>query len=68
MPLYEYHCPTCGETFDQLVRFSEADQMPVCPSCGGEETRKKISAGAVIGASSSGGSSVTSRPTSSPFT
>ena len=68
MPLYEYHCPNCGENFDKLVRFSEADQMPVCPNCGAEDTRKKISAGAVIGSSSSGGSSTVSRPVSSPFT
>ena len=26
MPLYEYSCSECGEEFDQLVRFSEADQ------------------------------------------
>jgi putative FmdB family regulatory protein len=67
MPLYEYHCPGCGDTFDKLVRFSEADKMPICPNCGETETRKKISAGAVIGSSSSRETSV-SRPTSSPFT
>lgn len=68
MPLYEYHCPSCGENFDKLVRFSEADLLPVCPSCGAQDTQKKISAGAVIGASSTGSGSAVSRPTSSPFT
>ncbi len=67
MPLYEYTCSNCGESFDKIVRFSEADQMPACPACGEKETRKKISAGAVIGASS-GSSSTASRPSSSPYT
>lgn len=67
MPLYEYHCPSCGGSFDKLVRFSEAGQLPVCPSCGEQKTQKKISAGAVIGVSSAGSTTV-SRPASSPFT
>ncbi len=67
MPIYEYACPSCGSTFDKLVRFSEADQIPTCPDCGEKDTRKKISAGAVIGSSPSGGERV-GRPPSSPFT
>ena len=57
MPLYEYQCSSCGEVFDKLVRFSEADKLPTCPKCGEKNTRKKISAGAVIGASSGGSGS-----------
>ena len=68
MPIYEYQCPSCGETFDKLMRFSEADKVPVCPHCGAKETQKKITAGAMIGASSSGSSAAVSRPTSIPFT
>jgi len=70
MPIYEYQCPGCGQTFDKLMRFSEADQVPVCPHCGENETQKKITAGAMIGAGSSGGSAVPprGRPASSPFT
>ena len=67
MPLYEYRCPDCGETFEKIVRFSDADKMPVCPNCGEKNTRKLISAGAVIGTSSSSSTQV-SRPASSPFT
>ena len=66
MPLYEYICSKCGESFDKIVRFSEADQMPDCPTCGEKETRKKISAGAVIGTSSTSNLS-TQRPSSRPF-
>jgi putative FmdB family regulatory protein len=68
MPLYEYTCHDCGEDFDKIVRFSEADLIPECPSCGEENTTKKLSAGAVIGISSSGGKTAVSRPPSSPFT
>ena len=67
MPLYEYRCPDCGQTFDKIVRFSEADQIPTCPNCGEVNSQKLISAGAVIG-TSSGGSAAVSRPPSSPFT
>ncbi len=65
MPIYEYQCPNCGQVFDKLMSFSEADKLPVCPSCGEKETRKLITAGAVIGTSSSGASL---RPASNPFT
>ena len=43
MPLYEYVCDTCGEEFEQMMRFSEADISPACPKCGGPYTIKKIS-------------------------
>ncbi len=52
MPMYEYQCNNCGEAFEQIVRFSEADLLPVCPACGARETRKKISVAAFIGAPS----------------
>ena len=67
MPLYEYSCPDCSQTFDKIIRFSEADKTPVCPHCGEQNAQKLISAGAVIGVSSSG-TSTTSRPPSNPFT
>ncbi len=67
MPIYEYTCGNCEESFDKIVRFSEADQLPDCPACGENKTRKKISAGAVIGGSRGSCSSV-SRPGSSPYT
>jgi putative FmdB family regulatory protein len=41
MPIYEYTCPECGETFDKLVR--SADAEIACPRCGSREVRKKVS-------------------------
>jgi putative FmdB family regulatory protein len=59
MPVYEYHCNQCGEAFEKMVRFSEADRAPVCPKCGAPDTRKKISTVASLGNfSSSGGGSI----------
>jgi len=43
MPLYEYLCSDCGQPFEKMMRFSEQDQKPVCPTCGGQNTRKQIS-------------------------
>ena len=68
MPIYEFQCPGCGQVFDKLMSFSEADQVPVCPHCGEKETKKMITAGAVIGASASSSGTAAVRPPSSPFT
>ena len=65
MPLYEYTCKKCGETFDKIVSFSDADKLPSCPGCGAKETQKLISAGSFLGSTSrSGGSTVTAPPPS----
>lgn len=66
MPIYEYECNKCGEPFEKMVRFSEADLIPVCPKCESKDTHKKISIvvsfgtsglGAAISSGSSCGSS-----------
>jgi putative FmdB family regulatory protein len=51
MPLYEYHSNECGKEFEKIVRFSEAEQNPDCPSCQGQHTKKKISTFASMGSS-----------------
>jgi len=43
MPLYEYRCLICGETFELLRRVEEADEEAVCPRCGGEQTERQLS-------------------------
>lgn len=68
MPIYEFQCPGCGQVFDKLMSFSEADNVPACPDCGEKETRKMITAGAMIGSTSSGSGTAAVRPSSSPFT
>ena len=54
MPLYEYHCSDCGEAFEKVVRFSEADIAPACPNCESTDTNKLISTIASFGISESG--------------
>ena len=52
MPFYEYRCNECGEAFEKMLRFSEADQLPVCPKCASPNTQKKLSKVVSFGASS----------------
>lgn len=49
MPLYEYRCETCGQTFEKMVAFSQANGSPECPHCHGSQTRKQISTFATRG-------------------
>jgi putative FmdB family regulatory protein len=65
MPIYEYQCNHCGEEFEKLVRLSEADTKPECPTCHSNKTQKRMStfashgfakvAGSNSGCGSSGG-------------
>jgi putative FmdB family regulatory protein len=41
MPLFEYICEECGETFEKLVRGSTTTIL--CPSCESANVRKKLS-------------------------
>ncbi len=41
MPLYEYRCEPCNQTFETLVRRPE--DKPFCPQCGGDEVAKQFS-------------------------
>ena len=40
MPLYEYHCSECDQTFEKMMRFSELDLVPECPNCHSRETQQ----------------------------
>jgi len=42
MPIYEYRCPDCGLEFEKIQSFSD-DPVKDCPSCNGQDVRKKIS-------------------------
>ncbi len=41
MPLYEYTCKKCDQTFELLVRSST---VPTCPGCGSRRLQKLVSA------------------------
>ena len=40
MPLYDYHCSTCGADFETLVR---SGATPSCPQCHGVALEKRVS-------------------------
>ena len=42
MPIYEYHCGKCDEKFEYLV--FRSDEQPECPTCGGNNASKLMSA------------------------
>lgn len=55
MPIYEYHCPSCGATFEKLVRLG-SDAPVHCPTCDSDAPQRLIS----LVAHSSSGSSLSS--------
>ena len=57
MPLYAYVCKECGLEFEEFVRFSQAENKPVCPSCGSENTQKQITTFTSVGPGSSSSAS-----------
>jgi putative FmdB family regulatory protein len=42
MPIYEYRCKGCGETFEELVSAS-AKSSPPCPGCGATGAKRLYS-------------------------
>jgi putative FmdB family regulatory protein len=58
MPIYEYQCRKCGETFELLFRNSEEKVHVTCPKCKSTRTQRLMSAFAgKIGNTSDGGAS-----------
>ncbi|MGE4263220.1 MAG: zinc ribbon domain-containing protein [Desulfovibrio sp.] len=63
MPLYEYRCRTCGQSFEDLVRNAEDEAALVCPACGAKEPERCLSACAVrVGGGTGSGDFAASAP------
>ena len=43
MPLYEYRCTACGETFEILAGLADRDEKAVCLACGGRDAARVFS-------------------------
>lgn len=43
MPLYEYRCRTCGESFEELVRNAQDEADLACPACGAKKPERRLS-------------------------
>lgn len=52
MPIYEYHCETCGHNFEYLVLGKE--EPTGCPSCNGTKVNKLMSTCGFISKGSGG--------------
>ena len=66
MPIYEFDCQDCGDSFESLVMsFTKIDGV-ACPECKSENIQKKISTFAVKGALGSSASFSTSEAACAP--
>lgn len=54
MPMYEYKCKACGQSFDKLSSIVEKDEAKECPYCGKSDSEKMISNFLGANSSSSG--------------
>jgi putative FmdB family regulatory protein len=52
MPLYEYQCRRCDNSFEKLRRMQDADADLQCPDCGSEEVERQFSTFAAAGCGS----------------
>jgi putative FmdB family regulatory protein len=43
MPIFEFVCLDCGDSFDKLLRSSQAVGDVICPTCESRQIRKKLS-------------------------
>ena len=46
MPIYEYGCETCNANFEKLMKMNAP--APVCPECGSDQVKKKVSASGFV--------------------
>jgi putative FmdB family regulatory protein len=55
MPIYEFVCPDCGQTFEKLVRGGrKAREASIpCPTCGQDSDRKQVTLVGALGSSGS---------------
>ncbi len=53
MPIYEYWCPECRETFEKLRPMNSNDSEVSCPRCG-SGVKKMLSVVALAGSKAAG--------------
>ena len=59
MPIFEYKCGKCGETFESFSQRAIATKPPVCPTCGSKDAERVLSVFAGRGEGGSGCGSTT---------
>lgn len=43
MPIYEYMCMNCGNSFSVLQKMGSSEKDTACPECGSNNIKKKVS-------------------------
>lgn len=43
MPIYEYRCSVCGESFEKLVRTTSGPVEVRCPNCNADRVERQVS-------------------------
>lgn len=64
MPIYEFHCRSCNDEFETLVRNALSEEPIACPKCGGTDLERILSVCAARASENSGGAC---RPRSTGF-
>ncbi len=54
MPVYNYHCTQCKNSFEVRKRMADLDSQTRCPDCGSAQTERRIASIAIFAASSDG--------------
>lgn len=62
MPLYEYRCSDCDESFEVLQRMGAGADGLSCPSCGASRVEREVSTFASLGPSQGAGSAAACAP------
>ena len=62
MPIYEYKCTKCDETFEEFQNVNEGNEKLNCPKCGEPKPEKIFSAFAATGSNKDGFSSQSCAP------
>ena len=60
VPIYEFSCLGCRNTFEVFGGYASRDQKQICPQCEGTNTKPMFSTFAVMGSAETTGASTSS--------
>jgi putative FmdB family regulatory protein len=62
MPVYEFRCGACGETFEIISSLADREAKAVCPACGDRDVKPVFSSVSLGGSRTSVNPGVFVRP------
>lgn len=48
MPIYEYHCPKCGNSFELMININADSSKAECPNCSAMADKKISRSGYIL--------------------